>query len=121
MMKNCLKDDQLLRLSTLAEKTGVSVHSIRNYVDQGMVAINSRSEGGLLLFDEPAIERLRFIKTARDAGIPLVKIVCLLAASDSRDDEGLTKSLTELNHTIQDTRSKLNTFERSLSTIRDAR
>ena len=120
-MNTCLENDKLIRLSTLAEQTGLSVHCIRTYVDQGLIEVKSRTVGGLLLFDEPALERLHFIKTARDAGIPLAKIVCLLAASDSSDDESLTKSLTELNQTIQDTRSKLDTFERSLSSIRGTR
>jgi MerR family mercuric resistance operon transcriptional regulator len=120
-MNTCLQDDKLIRLSALAEQTGLSVHTIRNYVDQGLVGVKNRTVGGLLLFDEPAIERLRFIKTARNAAIPLAKIVCLLTASDKRDEVGLTKSLTELNQTIQDTRRKLNTFEQSLFTIRDTR
>ncbi len=120
-MNACIKEDKLIRLSTLAEQTGLSVHCIRTYVDQGLIEAKNRTAGGLLLFDETASERLRFIKTARDAGIPLAKIVCLLTASDTRDDEGITKILTELNQTIQDARSKLDTFERSLSTIRDTR
>lgn len=120
-MNDNLNNNSLIRLSTLAEKTGLSVHCIRTYVDQSLIQVTDRTKGGLLLFDEAAIQRLRFIKTARDAVVPLAKIVCLLTASDTRDDDGLTISLTELNHTIQDTRSKLTAFEQSLSTIQDIR
>jgi len=64
MMNDHLKKDTLIRLSTLAEKTGISVHCIRTYVDQGLIQVNDRTTGGLLLFSKPAIERLRFIRTA---------------------------------------------------------
>ena len=83
MMNDCLKDGKLIRLLSLAEQTCISVHCIKTYVDQGLIQVNDRTAGGLLLFFEPAIIRLRFIKTAREAGVPLAKIVCLLAGSYS--------------------------------------
>lgn len=114
-MNDHLKKDTLIRLSTLAERTGVSVHCIRTYVDQGLIRVNDRTAGGLLLFDETAIVRLHFIRTARAAGVPLGLIVRLLAASDKGDNEGTKISLTELNQYIQDIRSKVNVFEQNLS------
>jgi len=119
MMNDHLKKDTLIRLSTLAEKTGISVHCIRTYVDQGLIQVNDRTTGGLLLFSKPAIERLRFIRTARAAGAPLAQIARLLAASDNGDNEGTKISLIELNQYIQDARNIVNAFEQSLSHIRD--
>ncbi len=110
----------LIRLSALAEQTGLSVHCIRTYVDQDLIQVNDRTAGGLLLFNESAIERLRFIRSARDARVPLAEIARLLAASDSEDNEGARKSLNALNQYIRDTRSKVNVFEQSLSYIDDA-
>ncbi len=117
-MNDCLKKNKLIRLSTLAEKTGISVHCIRTYVDQGLIQISNRTSGGLLLFDLIAIERLRFIKTAREAGVPLAKIVCLLSTSDKGDDKGTSTKLLELNNYIEDTRNKVSAFEQSLLTFR---
>ena len=116
-MNNDLNHANLIRLSTLAEKTDISVHCIRNYVDQGLIQVCDRTGGGLLLFNETAIERLRFIKTARDAGVPLAKIVCLLLTSDNGDNQGIRVSIDELIHYIQDTRSKVSAFEQSLQTF----
>jgi DNA-binding transcriptional MerR regulator len=59
------------------------------------------------LFDENAIQRLRFIKIARDAGVPLAKIVCLLAASDKGNAEETNTRMAELNQFIGDTRNKV--------------
>ncbi len=112
-----LNNNSLIRLSTLAEKTGLSVHCIRNYVDQGLIKVSDRTKGGLLLFDEIAIQRLRFIKTARGAGVPLAKIVCFLIASDKGDNEKTCTGLAELNEYIEDMRSKVSEFEQSLITF----
>ncbi len=107
----------LIRLSTLAEKTGLSVHCIRTYVDQSLIQVSERTGGGLLLFNDAAIERLRFIKTARDAGVPLAKIVCLLTARDSGNAEETNTRMAELNQFIGDTRTKVSEFEQSLLTF----
>jgi len=115
MMKKGVQDDTLMRLSSLAEQTGVSIHCIRTYVDQGMVRVNERTAGGLLLFYEPAVERVRFIRTARAAGVPVAKIARLLMVCDQGDDDGATTSLLELDQYIQDTRSNVNAFEQSLA------
>jgi len=111
------KVNVLIRLSTLAEQTGLSVHCIRTYVDQSLIQVSDRTKGGLLLFDEAAIQRLRFIKTARDAGVPLAKIVCLLIASDKGDNEETSTGLAELNEYIGDMRNKVSKFEQSLLTF----
>ncbi len=112
-----LNNNSLFRLSTLAEKTGLSVHCIRTYVDQGLIQVSDRTNGGLLLFNEAAIKRLRFIKTARDAGVPLAKIVCLLTARDNGNIEETNTRMTELNQFIGETRNKVSKFEQSLLTF----
>ena len=111
------KNNTLIRLSKLAEKTGISVHCIRTYVDQGLIQVSDRTDGGLLLFNKVAIERLRFIKTARDAGVPLAKISGLLSANDNGNVEQTHTSMAELNQYINDTRSKVSVFEQSLLTF----
>jgi MerR family mercuric resistance operon transcriptional regulator len=117
MMNDSDHNGKLIRLSVLAEKTGVSVHCIRNYVDQGMIQVNDRTAGGILLFYQPAVERLQFIRSARDAGVSVASIARLLAASDNGDQQRTTISLAELNDYIQDARSKVSAFEQSLSQL----
>ena len=116
-MNQRLKENNLFRLSKLAEKTGISVHCIRTYVDQDLIQISDRTDGGLLLFNEAAIERLWFIKTVRDAGVPLAKISCLLSANDNGNIEETNTSMAELSQYIDDTRSKMSIFEQSLLTF----
>jgi MerR family mercuric resistance operon transcriptional regulator len=109
-----LKDDKLIRLSKLAEITGVSIHCIRAYLDRGLIQASERTQSGYYLFSRPALERLQFIRSARDAGVPLEQIARLLAASDGRDNKATTFSLKELAHYIEESRNRLNHFEQSL-------
>jgi MerR family mercuric resistance operon transcriptional regulator len=113
-MNACLKDDKLIRLSTLAEQTGISVHCIRTYIDRGLIQVNDRTAGGMFLFYEPVIERLRFIRMARNVGVPLGQIDRLLIARANRDDDATETSVAELTHYIETCRDRLNCFEQSL-------
>ena len=113
-MNACFKDDKLIRLSTLAQKTGISVHCIRTYIDRGLIQVNVRTAGGIFLFYEPVIERLRFIRMARDVGVPLEQIDRLLAARNDKDDGATETSLAELIRYIETCRNRLNCFEQSL-------
>lgn len=113
-MNACFKDDKLIRLSTLAEQTGISIHCIRTYIDRGLIQVNDRTAGGMFLFYEPVIERLRFIRTARDVGVPLEQIDRLLAARNNGDDNATETSLAELTQHIETCRDRLNCFEQSL-------
>jgi MerR family mercuric resistance operon transcriptional regulator len=111
----CLScDDKLIRLSTLAQQTGISVHCIRTYIDCGLIQVSVRTAGGMFLFYEPVIERLRFIRMARNVDVPLEQIDRLLAARDNRDDDATETSLAELTQYIETCRDRLNCFEQSL-------
>jgi len=110
----CLKDDKLIRLSTLAEQTGISTHCISTYIDRGLIQVNDRTAGGMFLFYEPVIERLLFIRMARDVGVPLEQIDRLLAACDDKDDNAKETKLAELTQYIEACRDRLNCFEQSL-------
>ena len=111
----CLScDDKLIRLSTLAEQTGISVHCIRTYIDRGLIQVNDKTAGGMFLFYEPVVDRLRFIRMARDVGVPLEQIDRLLSGRDNRDDDATETSLAELTQYIEACRNRLNCFEQSL-------
>ncbi|MQA81658.1 MAG: MerR family transcriptional regulator [Streptosporangiales bacterium] len=65
------------RISQLAERTGVPASTLRYYESTGLLPAE-RSPAGYRLYDEPAIERLGFIGTAKRLGLPLEEIAELL-------------------------------------------
>lgn len=65
------------RISQLAERVGVPATTLRYYESQGLLPAQ-RTPSGYRTYDERDAERVRFIVTAKDLGIPLVRIRDLL-------------------------------------------
>jgi MerR family mercuric resistance operon transcriptional regulator len=68
----------------LAQKAGVSVNVVRDYVLRGLLRPASHTEGGYGLYDALALERLRFVRALFEAGIGLGELVRLCHALDSQ-------------------------------------
>lgn len=65
------------RISQLAERAGVKPTALRFYEQVGLLPAR-RSESGYRLYDDEAIERLRFISSGKHLGLPLEEIRDLL-------------------------------------------
>lgn len=63
----------MLRVSELAERSGVPASTLRYYEERGILAAD-RSPAGYRLFDQAAVERLAFISTAKLLGLDLGEI-----------------------------------------------
>ena len=72
----------MMQIGQLAAQTGFSTKTIRYYETVGLISPHSRSDSGYRLYDEAAVERLRFVSRARALGIPLEDIGRVLEISD---------------------------------------
>ncbi|WP_150253468.1 MerR family transcriptional regulator [Nocardiopsis deserti] len=63
----------LMRVSELAERSGVAATTLRYYEERGLLPAQ-RSSAGYRLYDERALERLTFITTAKHLGLALEEI-----------------------------------------------
>lgn len=75
-----------MQISELAAATGLSVHRLRRYADQGLIE-SSRGPGGYRRFDAQAVRDGRFIAMGRDIGFSLNELAELLPRYRTR---GLT-------------------------------
>ncbi|KAA2265216.1 MerR family transcriptional regulator [Solihabitans fulvus] len=64
-----------------ADRTGLSVPTIRYYSDEGLVAPIGRTPGGYRLYDREALGRLELVGTLRDLGVDLATITEVLAGA----------------------------------------
>ena len=111
----------MLTIGKLAQETGVKVPTIRYYEQIGLLPEPDRSAGNQRLYDPPLVERLRFIRHARDMGFPLEGIRELLALSD--DPEGscaavdliATRQLAEVNARLRRLEALRDELERMLA------
>ena len=72
----------MLSIGKLAEQTGVKVPTIRYYEQIGLLPEPGRSRGNQRLYGSKILERLNFIRHARELGFPLEAIRSLLSLSD---------------------------------------
>lgn len=72
-----------MHIGELAERTGLSLRTIRHYDDVGLLPATARTEGGFRVFSENDVERLMVIKQMKPLGFSLeemAEILGLLAA-----------------------------------------
>ncbi|MBT2533414.1 MerR family transcriptional regulator [Arthrobacter sp. ISL-48] len=72
-----------MHIGELAERTGLSLRTIRHYDDVGLLPATARTDGGFRVFSEDDLERLMVIKQMKPLGFSLeemAEILALLAA-----------------------------------------
>ncbi|MDC9582614.1 Zn(2+)-responsive transcriptional regulator [Xenorhabdus sp. PR6a] len=69
----------MYRIGQLAKLAGVTPDTIRFYEKQGLMFHGERTEGGYRLYTEQDLQRLRFIRYAKQLGFTLEAIVELLS------------------------------------------
>ena len=73
-------------IGDLSRRTGVKVPTIRYYEQMGLIAAPDRSEGNQRRYERAELERLTFIRHARDLGFPIEAIRELLALGRHPDE-----------------------------------
>lgn len=108
-----------LSIGELGRRTETKVETIRYYERIGLLAAPARTQGNYRAYGEPELNRLSFIRRARDLGFPIERVRDLLALSDRRDqscatvDELTRDHLAEVERKIAD----LEALRRELSAL----
>lgn len=109
----------MLSIGDMAKRTGVKVPTIRYYEQMGLISAADRTGGNQRRYETSDLERLAFIRHARDLGFPIEAIRELLALSGhperpcERADEIARKQLAEVREKI----ARLRKLETELSRI----
>ena len=100
-----------LKIGEVAERSGLTVKTIRFYSDEGLIHPISRSEGGYRLFSNEVFAELTLIRTLKAMDIPLQDVTQIL---ESRRSGVCT--CASLQATI---RSKAGEIEQKIAALRD--
>ena len=99
-----------LTVGVLAERSGVGIETLRFYEREGLLPTPARSRAGYRLYSEDTVERVRFIRRAKELGFTLEEIVELLAlkvthgkSCHSVRDRALAK-LSDMDRKLKDLR-----------------
>ena len=85
-----------LTIGQVAKSSGVAAKTIRYYEQIGVLPVPSRAASGYRLYDQPSVERLRFIRRARFLGLPLRELKALMATLNDGAQPGLRPRLRAL-------------------------
>ncbi len=73
----------LMQIGRLSAATGVPVRTIRFYEERGILPPPDRTDSGYRDYDERAADRLRFLRSAQDAGLTLAEIRSVLSLREA--------------------------------------
>lgn len=77
------RDTQLLTITELAKRSGVSSRTIRFWSDEGLIPVAQRSAARYRLYDVQALSRLDLVRTLRELGLSLPAITAILKRQQS--------------------------------------
>lgn len=95
-------------IGRLAQAADLPVSTLRYYERAGLVVPGARTDANYRVYDSDALERLHFIRRAKDAGLTLDDIGALLDIADGGDNECdevrelIERRLEELDNRIDD-------------------
>lgn len=108
-----------LRIGEVAKRAGVSIDTLRYYEKVRLLPRTSRSAGGFRLFAPEHVERVRFIKQARQLGFSLDEIRELLASGGAEEcmkvRDLLRSKLSEMDQQLKSMRAFRRVLARHLS------
>lgn len=100
-------DSGLLHIGEVAERTGLSVRTIRHYEEVGLITPCARSVGGFRLYTDTDLDRLLVVKDMKPLGFSLqemrqvVTILDGISAGGAEVDQGLVDQLRRINEDAQ--------------------
>jgi len=71
-----------MHIGAVAERTGLSLRTLRHYDEVGLLRPSGRTDGGFRLYTEPDVERLLLIRRMKPLGFTLEEMSDLLAVVD---------------------------------------
>lgn len=82
----------LLQIGDVADRTGLSLRTIRHYEEVGLLPEPQRSPGGFRLYSQMAVERLLLIKRMKPLDFTLEEMRDLIEVRDELGRPSLTKA-----------------------------
>lgn len=111
--------ERVMPIGSLSDRTGVRVETIRYYEQVGLLPPPERTEGNQRRYGRVHVDRLAFIKHARDLGFPVDGIRTLLRLSDTPGmacDEAHAIAVTHLDD-VRHKIARLRSLEKELARI----
>ena len=83
-------DEMHMQIGQVAQRTELSIRTVRHYDDVGLVTPSARSSGGFRLYTEADVERLLVIRRMKPLDFTLAEMKQLLESLDILADDAAT-------------------------------
>lgn len=93
-------EGRTMHIGELAERTGLSLRTIRHYDEVGILPATARTEGGFRVYTEEDLERLMVIRRMKPLGFTLEEMTDLLAVLDALQEEKDDARILELRRRL---------------------
>ena len=90
----------LMQIGDVAERTGLSLRTVRHYEEVGLLPEAERSPGGFRLYDDDAVQRLLLVKQMKPLGFTLEEMREVLVAFDELAAGPTAARQRELFHSL---------------------
>ncbi|MCC3652850.1 MULTISPECIES: MerR family transcriptional regulator [Streptomyces] len=80
--------ERQMQIGEVAERTGLSLRTIRHYEDVGLVSPSARSKGGFRLYTDADVERLMVVRRMKPLDFSLEEMRDLLEITDRLSGAG---------------------------------
>jgi DNA-binding transcriptional MerR regulator len=97
-------------ITQLSRATGVASSALRFYESIGLIGSQRRTKAGYRLFDDDAVDRVRFIRMAQAAGLTLDDVKAVIEPRGSGASCGAVRGI--LAARLADVRAKLEALRR---------
>ena len=74
-----------MKIGEIAKRSGIGIETIRFYEREGLLPEPERRPSGYRQYDESTVERLEYVRRAKELGFTLAEIRELLALSTDRE------------------------------------
>lgn len=87
MVQRPVADEVTFHIGAVAERTGLSLRTLRHYDDVGLLRPSGRTDGGFRLYTEADVQRLLLIRRMKPLGFSLEEMADLLDLTGSLADD----------------------------------
>ena len=82
-----------MHIGELAERTGLSLRTIRHYDEVGLLPATGRTNGGFRVYSEDDLERLTLIKAMKPLGFSLEEMAEILSILPALESAGTSQEV----------------------------
>lgn len=106
-----MSDEKTTHIGEVAERTSLSLRTLRHYDDIGLVNPSGRTEGGFRLYTEADVARIMLVRRMKPLGYSLEEMRDVLALFDARSENRISdayrESLINIRRAAEERRERL--------------